>query len=207
MNAPILPIRVANGDDIRRFNLDTNQPNPFGVLLSQICNLYSLNMHDFQPGSASFKLVYKDDMNSDISISTTEELGYAMQYSVQKDPLALYVIPIVNQQIDHFGDYKAEKWNFKREKHERRRRENRDKKYSNGKVYGSLDIYDPDEIELYKRVLIELDESGHRKFKSNLKFLKQFRQGNDFSEAINKIKENDERKSRERKLKKEKKMG
>jgi len=204
--APFLSIRVSKGDDIRRFNLDTNFNNPFEILLTQVCNLFSLNISDFNPGvSASFKLVYKDDMDSDISISSSEELGYALQYSVQKDPLALYVIPLKQENSDQFRMYdKAEKWKFKKEKHLHKKRERRDKRFSNGKVYGSLDIYDPDEIELYKSVLIELDESGFKHFKSNLKFLKQYRQGNDFTEAKNKIMEYEERRGRERKLKREK---
>jgi len=100
---------------------------------------------------------------------------------------------------------KEEKWKFKRERQLQKRNERRDKRFSNGKFYGSLDIYDPDEIELYKSVLIELDDNGFRRMKQNLKLLKQYRQGLDFTEAIKKVHECDERRSRENKLKREKK--
>jgi len=100
---------------------------------------------------------------------------------------------------------KFEKRRFKREARLQRRKERRENRLSNVKFFGSLEISDPDEIEMYKRVLIELDDDGYRHFKSNLKLLKQFRLGNDFTEAKNMIKENEERKCRERKLKREKK--
>jgi len=204
MSQPFLSIKIEKGEDIRRFHLESNLPNAFETLLTQICNLYALNISEFNPGlSPTLKLVYKDDTNSDISISSTEELAYAMQYSNQKDPLALYVLPLSSS----FNKllYKEEKWRLKSEKQMQKKTERRDKRLSNGKIYGSLNIYDPDEIELYKSVLIELDDTGHRRMKQNLKFLKQYRQGNDFTEAIKKIQEFDERRSREHKLKREKK--
>jgi len=191
----MLSIIVSNGSDSKSFQLDPNFMIPFENLLAQICDLFSLNIQDFTPGSGSFKLVYKDDMDSDVSISSNEELGYAMQYSVQIDPLALYVVPLKHDR------------SFKKEKNLNKKRERRDKKFSNLKVYGSLEIDDLNEIELYKSVLIELDECGFKRFKSNLKVLKEYRQGNDFTDAKNKIMECEERKRRERKLKREKKNG
>jgi len=191
----MLSIIVSNGSDSKSFQLDPNFMIPFENLLAQICDLFSLNIQDFTPGSGSFKLVYKDDMDSDVSISSNEELGYAMQYSVQIDPLALYVVPLKHDRT------------FKKEKNSNKKRERRDKKFSNLKVYGSLEIDDLNEIELYKSVLIELDECGFKRFKSNLKVLREYRQGNDFTDAKNKIMECEERKRRERKLKREKKNG
>jgi len=181
MNKSII---VSNGSDTKTIQLDPNS-NPIENLLTQISDLFSLNIQDFNPNLGSFKLVYKDDMDSDISISSNEELGYAMQYSVQIDPLALYVVRL----------------KFKKEKNLNKNRERREKKFSNHKVYGSLEIDDLNEIELYKSVLIELDECGFRRFKSNLKFLKEYRQGNDFTDARNKIMEFEEGRRRERKLK------
>jgi len=193
-----LSLKITKGDDIRRFIL-TPVGDLYQSLLNHICQLYGINPVVFTPNDphqnevGGLKLVYKDDSNHDITISSSDEVNYALNFSKEKNPLALYIIPQKSSAMS-----KAETRALKK-------KERIERKYSKVNVYHKFGITDPVEIELFRKELMELEQMGYYAMQKNLKFLVNNRNGNDFTEAKKKLIEKIDGMKKKKQLKKEKK--
>jgi len=60
-------------------------------------------------------------------------------------------------------------------------------KYSRMRTYEKFNIKETEQIEMYKKQLIDLHYMGYKRFNFNLKILVQYGKDNDFTEAVKQI--------------------
>jgi len=187
-----------------------SQECTYDNLKNFICQRYSIDptLFSISPTTTNnhhhFKIIYKDDTNDSITISSNEELRLSLVYSLDKNPLKIYIISDGGSSSgsnDNNGslEKKKQKWKDRAEQKLINR-------LSKPRLYESLNINNEQEIELYKSKLVELHKMGFKRSKFNLKMMLNLRQNDDFSAAFEEIKRIELEREKKRKLKQEQKQ-
>jgi hypothetical protein len=195
-----IPLEIVN--NVHNDHYATTVPSSqfsYELLKAFICQRYSVDPSLFSMNQASrLKLVYKDDCNDDITISSDDELRLSLTYSADKNPLKIYIVS------DQGGDKEEVKT------YQKKRYRTLDEKilfrYSKPRLYESLNIHDVNEIELYKSKLVELHKMGFKRSKFNLKMMLNLRVKDDFSPAFEEIKRIEGEREKKRNLRYEQKQ-